>query len=98
MEAHAHDQSALREYLHVIRRRKWIALLAIVLVPAAAIAFSLHQTSKYQASAEVLLSRQNLATSLNNVTDPNAAIQADRLAQTQADLARVPPVISRTLK
>jgi succinoglycan biosynthesis transport protein ExoP len=97
----AHDAAAetstLTTYLKVLRRRKWLALTAIVLVPAAAYGFSTQQTSKYQASAEVLLSRQNLSNSLNGVQDPTLSIQPDRLAQTQADLARVPPVIEGTL-
>ena len=92
-----HERSGLREYLEVLRRRKWIALQALILVPAAAVVFSLYQTAKYEASAEVLLSRQNFAASLSNVADPNLSVQADRLAQTQADLAQVPPVIQQTL-
>ena len=93
----AHDQSALSDYLAVVRRRKWIVVLAIVFVPAAAIVFSHYQKPKYQATAEVLLSRQNLASSLNNVVDPSLSVQPERLAQTQADLARVPPVIEAAL-
>jgi polysaccharide biosynthesis transport protein len=94
----AAETSPLTTYVQVMRRRKWLALAAIVLVPAAAYAFSTQQTSRYQASAEVLLSRQNLSNSLNGVQDPTLSIQPDRLAQTQADLARVPPVIERTLQ
>jgi tyrosine-protein kinase len=94
----AAEASTLTTYVKVLRRRKWLALAAIVLVPAAAYAFSTQQTSKYRASAEVLLSRQNLSNSLNGVQDPTLSIQPDRLAQTQADLARVPPVIERTLQ
>ena len=96
--AQTHEHSTLRDYLQVLRRRKWIVVTAIVLAPAAAFAFSTQQQSKYQASAEVLLSRQNLSNSLNGVQDPTLSIQPDRLAQTQADLARVPPVIERTLE
>jgi polysaccharide biosynthesis transport protein len=98
----AHDAAAetspLTTYVQVMRRRKWLALAAIVLVPAAAYAFSTQQTSRYEASTEVLLNRQNLSNSLNGVQDPTLSIQPDRLAQTQADLARVPPVIERTLQ
>lgn len=96
-EHHSHEHNALREYLQVLKRRKWIVLTAVIAVPAAAVAFSLQQQSKYQASAEVLLSRQNLPAALNNVADPNQGVQADRLAQTQADLARVPPVMKLAL-
>src|SRR3954466_896593 len=37
---HASHAATLRDYLHVVRRRKWIIVQAVVLVPAAAIAFS----------------------------------------------------------
>lgn len=89
--------SSLRDYLRVVRRRKWIILQAVVLVPAAAVAFSLQQERLYEAQSEVLLSRQNLAASLTGTPDPTAYIQADRIAQTQADLARVPEVARRVL-
>jgi uncharacterized protein involved in exopolysaccharide biosynthesis len=92
-----HDGSSLHDYLAVLRRRKWLVLLAVVVVPAVAIALSLLQTSKYQASAEVLLSRQNLGALLNNVNDQSLAGDPARLAQTQADLAQVPEVARRTL-
>ena len=94
---HEAHQTTLGDYLRVVRRRKWIILQALVLVPAAAVAFSLHQPKLFQASSEVLLSRQNLAASLTCTQDTTASQQADRLAQTQADLARVPEVALRTL-
>jgi polysaccharide biosynthesis transport protein len=98
MDAPSQEHSQLRDYLQVLRRRKWIVLTAVVVVPLAAYMFSTQQQSKYRATAEVLLSRQNLSQSLNGVQDPSLSIQPDRLAQTQADLARVPPVIERTLR
>jgi tyrosine-protein kinase len=88
---------SLRDYLATVRRRKWLIAQAVVLVPAAAVALSLHQQKLFRAHAEVLLSQQNLATQLNGITDPTQYQQADRVAQTQADLARVPDVARRTL-
>ena len=92
-----HESSSLHEYLDVLRRRKWLLLEAVIVVPAVAIALSLLQAPRYQASAEVLLSRQNLAAQLNNVTDQSLAGDPARLAQTQADLARVPEVARRAV-
>jgi Mrp family chromosome partitioning ATPase len=91
-----HDGSSLHDYVAALRRRKWLVLLALVIVPAVAIALSLLQTPRYQASAEVLLSRQNLAALLNNSNDQSLAGDPARLAQTQADLAQVPEVARRT--
>lgn len=90
--------ATLRDYLQVVKRRKWMIGQAVVLVPLAAVLFSLQQTAQYQATADVLLSRQNLANTLNGIQDPSVYTQADRLAQTQADLARSPEVARRVLE
>ena len=89
--------SSLHDYVRVLRRRKWAVLQALVIVPVAAVLFSLQQEPLYQASSEVLLSRQNLAASLTGTQDPNASLAAERLAQTQAELARVPLIAQRVL-
>ena len=95
---HAGGSATLADYIAVLRRRKWIVLQAVVLVPLAALLFSLNQVRLYQASAEVLLSRENLAASLTGVEDPLLSQQADRIAETQAQLARVPAVVAPTLR
>ncbi len=92
-----HEGSSLHDYLGVLRRRKWLVLLVAVIVPAVAVALSLRQKPEYQASAEVLLSRQNLSAALSNVTDPTLTGDPARSAQTQADLAQVPEVAKRTI-
>ncbi len=91
------EGSSLSGYLRVLRRRKWIALQAIVLIPAAAVAVSLHQGAKYRASSQVLLSRQNLPASLNGVSDPTFSVDPNRLPQTQANVARLPVIAVRTV-
>jgi Mrp family chromosome partitioning ATPase/capsular polysaccharide biosynthesis protein len=85
----------LRDYVNLARRRKWIILQSLVLVPVAAVVFSLLQTKLYEATAEVLLSRQNLAAALTGTPDTTQSLQADREAETQANLARVPDVARR---
>src|SRR5438552_19202261 len=95
---HTAHAATLRDYLQVVRRRKWIILQAVVLVPAAAVAFSLHQQKLYQASAQVLLSSQNLAAQLTGTQSTGMNLQPDRIAQTQADVARVPEVAKRVLR
>jgi len=89
--------TTLRDYLRVARRRKWIIAQAVVLVPLVAVALSLHQRTMYRASAEVLLATQNVANQLNGINDPTLTLDADRRAQTQADLARVPDVARQAL-
>jgi tyrosine-protein kinase len=92
------DTSTLQGYVGVVRRRRWIVLAMTVLVTAAAVGFSLLQDARYRASAEVLLSRQNIASSLTGTPDPTAFQDAARFAETQADIARVPAVAERTLR
>jgi Mrp family chromosome partitioning ATPase len=95
---HVGHAATLRDYLHVLRRRKWIILQAAVLVPAAAIGFSIHQQKLYRSSAQVLLSSQNLATELTGTQQTGVSVQPDRVAQTQADVARVPAIAARVLR
>jgi Mrp family chromosome partitioning ATPase/capsular polysaccharide biosynthesis protein len=99
-EGHAHgDQGAsLRGYLRVVRRRKWVILLAVLLVPAVAVGLSLRQEKVYKATSQVLLVQQNPADQFNGINNQSGAQPADRQAQTQADLARVPPVARKTLE
>ena len=94
---HAAHAATLRDYLHVVRRRKWIILQAVVLVPLAALLFSLNQEKLYQAQAQVLLSSQNLAAQLTGTQVTGVSLQPDRIAQTQADVARVPELAQRVL-
>jgi succinoglycan biosynthesis transport protein ExoP len=90
--------STLHDYLQVVQRRKWLIVQALVLVPLAALVFSLRQHHVYQASSGVLLSNQSLTSQLSGTIDPSAYQQPDRFAQTQADLAHVPIVAERTLR
>jgi Mrp family chromosome partitioning ATPase len=91
-------QSRLSEYVDVVRRRKLTVVQAMVLIPTLAVVFALREHPRYNASANVLLSRQSLAASLSGIQDPNVYQQADRLAQTEADVAESPTVAQRTLK
>jgi Mrp family chromosome partitioning ATPase/capsular polysaccharide biosynthesis protein len=94
---HAAHAATLRDYLQVARRRKWIILQAVVLVPLAAVLYSLNQQKLYQANAQVLLSSQNLATQLTGTQSVGINLQPDRIAQTQATIARVPQLAQRVL-
>jgi Mrp family chromosome partitioning ATPase/capsular polysaccharide biosynthesis protein len=87
----------LLTHLGVLARRKWLVLLALVVTPVVALVITLHEKPLYQGSAQVLLSHQNLAAAVNGVADSNGALDPVRVAQTQADLARVPQIARRTL-
>jgi Mrp family chromosome partitioning ATPase/capsular polysaccharide biosynthesis protein len=91
--------ATLRDYLQVVRRRKWVILQAVILVPAAALAFSLLQQKQYEGSAQVLLSQEDLGSILTGTqVNLSGADPADRQAQTQQQLARVSNVAARTIR
>jgi Mrp family chromosome partitioning ATPase/capsular polysaccharide biosynthesis protein len=90
--------ATLRDYLQVVRRRKWVILQAIVVVPVAALAFSLLQSAKYEGSAQVLLSQQDLGSVLTGTQANLSSDPADRQTQTQQQLARVPDVAGRAIR
>lgn len=94
-----HSGTTLHDALAVIRRRKQVVLLCLIVVPAAALFVSLLQKPVYQGQADVLLSQRNLANSLTGTQDPsNQAQNAERVAQTQAELAASPTVARNTLR
>jgi Mrp family chromosome partitioning ATPase/capsular polysaccharide biosynthesis protein len=89
--------SSLASQLRILVRWKWNVLAFVVIVPAVAVAFSLQQSKLYEASAQVLLKNQNLASTLVGITDTSSQDTPDRQAQTEAGLARVPDVAKRVL-
>jgi succinoglycan biosynthesis transport protein ExoP len=97
-EEQRHEASTLLDYLRVVRRRKWIILQAAVLLPAVAVVGALHQQHLYRASADVLINNQNLASAITGTQLQGSGQSPDRIAQTQADLARIPIVARRTLQ
>ena len=87
----------LGDYLSVLRSRLWLIVFAAVLLAAAAATYALAQPRLYQASAEVLVNRQSVASALAGSVNPYTKADADRLLQTQAKLAASEEVASRTL-
>jgi polysaccharide biosynthesis transport protein len=81
----------LVDYLQVLRRRLWMFLAVVILVPAIAVVLTMMQAPAYKASAQVLLDQQTVTGGQASPTDPA------REAQTQAELARVPAVASRAI-
>jgi capsular exopolysaccharide synthesis family protein len=92
-----YDQSGLRDYVAVVRRRKWIVIAVLVAVPLAAVAVSLREEELYRSSAKVLIVRQNLAATLTGASDVVGAQDPDRLG-TEATLARLVEVAAATLE
>ncbi|MBW3575164.1 MAG: hypothetical protein KY450_09895, partial [Actinobacteria bacterium] len=73
----------LRDYLRLIRRRKWSIIITTVGVVGAALAMSLVQTPMYQAAAQLLVQTQAPSSVFDPVTgqrsDPERAVQSEIL-------------------
>ena len=81
---------SLLDYLRVLGRWKLVFLLIVLLVPATTAAVSLSRAPTYQATADVLLTTP--------VTGGQPVfVDPQRVAQTRAQLARVPAVVDRVL-
>lgn len=96
MQSDGRPVSTLHDYLRVLRRRKWIILPAVVVAPIVAALISLRTPVRYEASAQVLVNRQNLAANLTGVSDPTQQ-DSPRFLTTQSQFARLPIIARRTL-
>src|SRR6266516_4281825 len=96
-EATASPSPALADYVAILSRRKWLILQALILAPVAALVLSLSQPAKYESTARVLISQQDIAAAVTGIqTTPNT-IDPLRFINTQAQLARVPDVANRAV-
>lgn len=81
MNATPDRELTLRDYAHVVARRKWIVVTAVVAAVAAAITLAALQTPIYQASAQMLVKTQPNNTIFGNgntsVGDPKRAVQTE---------------------
>jgi Mrp family chromosome partitioning ATPase/capsular polysaccharide biosynthesis protein len=92
-------EAPVRSYLAVLWRSRWLLLAAMLIVPIAAVAFSLSQQVRYGATARVLLNTESLASSLDSTTQvPAAPLTPERIADTQAELARVTTVAEHAVQ
>jgi polysaccharide biosynthesis transport protein len=91
------DAVTLHDYLRVVRRRKWMVVQAALLLTLAAVAYSLHQQKRYEASADVLLSAENLSATVPGTSVNGLSQDPERTTQTQAHVARVPEVVQGAL-
>ena len=85
----------LLDRVRMLRRRRGTIVAAVVLMPLAAVLYSLAQQPLYLASASVLVNQQNVAASiLGTPANPTEASQPERIIATQASIARSPTVAS----
>ncbi len=89
--------STLRYYLEPLWRRKWVFLAPLLLLPLVTLIATALQTTLHEASAEVLVNRQELA-STSLVGETPALDNPDRTMETHVRLARVPRVMEQAVR
>ncbi|MGH3430557.1 MAG: hypothetical protein ACRDQZ_23825, partial [Mycobacteriales bacterium] len=91
--------TSLVDYVRVVRRRLGTLLVALVLVPVVVVAYSLHETRLYRATAGVTVSLSNVAAQITGTAaDPTLAQDPERILQTDANGARGSNVASMVVK
>lgn len=81
------EPGVVEQALKVVRRRKWVILQAVIIIPVLALLFSLSQTKEYTASATLLFRQVPVPGSeAGNVLDPS------REAATNGQLVTLPVV------
>ena len=88
-------QPAVRGFFAVVRRRKWLILVAVIATTAASLVYSGRQEKLYSASAQVLL---NPDASLLNGAGKTAADAQARFDAGQAVVARSPAIAAAALR
>lgn len=98
MDQETRDSGALlREQIRILREHWYVIVLCIVATAAAAYAFSASRPKVYQASAQLLIQRQDLATSLTGLQTYEPP-DPEREAATALALAQQPVVAAAVIR
>ncbi len=95
---HSHREQTLADYLAVVRRHIWAITVIAVIVPVSAYVVSSQQPEVFSASSTVLLSRQDLGSALTGVSNADSNSDPNRVAQTQAAIARTQDVARQAIE
>jgi capsular exopolysaccharide synthesis family protein len=87
----------LREYIQVIRARKWVIVQAVVIVTLTALIVSLMMPKTYEGTAQLLITEKDAASAILGNALPLSS-QPERALQTQVQLMQVRPVAEATIK
>ncbi len=88
----------LRDYLNVIRTRKWVIIQAMVIVTLTALVVSYIQPPVYQGEAKVLISEKDSSAALFGSVLPEISSQPERGLQTQVQLMQLRPLAEETIR
>ncbi|NTU70233.1 MAG: polysaccharide biosynthesis tyrosine autokinase [Coriobacteriia bacterium] len=87
----------LRDYLNVLRARKWIVIQAIVISTLVAVVLSMLQPPTYEGSAKVLISEKDTGAALLGTLLSDSS-NFERSLQTQVQLMRMRPLAESAIR
>jgi polysaccharide biosynthesis transport protein len=85
-------EQTIADYLAVVRRQKWVILIAVLVVPTVAYTMAAREEKVFRATSEVLLNRQDVGTTITGIPTQSTVTDPYRYALTQARLAEAPAV------
>jgi polysaccharide biosynthesis transport protein len=91
VDSHGQREQTLADYLAVVRRYVWLIVIVALVVPIAAYTMSARQPNVYRATADVLVNRSDLGSTVTGLS-PQGWVDPDRFMRNQAALARIPAV------
>lgn len=97
MQQGAREQT-IADYLGVVRRYKWVIIVAALVVPTVAYFMSARSPKVFQASSDVLLNRQDLGATITGLPTQSTVTDPFRYALTQERLAEADAVRDRAVE
>lgn len=92
------DSVDLKDLLHVIRVRKWLIIIAVLVVTAAAVGVSLLQANVYQGVATILVTEKDTGAALAGAVLNELSAQPERGLATQVQLMQLRPLAERAIR
>src|SRR4051812_42222419 len=92
-------ENPIHDFFAVLRRRIWVPILCVLLLPALALALTQFQDEKYEATAKLLFrSSGSIGEILGNPADPGDSSDPGRQAATNTELVSLSAVADNTAK
>jgi len=95
---HITREQTIGDYLAVLRRYKWAIIATALLVPAVAYFMAAREPKVFRATADVLLSRQDLGSEITGLPTQSTVTDPFRYAKTEAKLASAPAVLDKMIQ
>lgn len=88
----------LRDYINVLRARRWVIIQAVLIVFVTALVVSLIQPRVYEGEAKVLISEQDVGAAIFGSVLSEFSSQPERGMQTQVQLMKLRPLAENTIR